>query len=593
MSPSLRFKINSVIVLTVISTALIFGGFFLPFQKKQRQASRDKIVSLLHTLILREHNPMANEIFERRVRALEMRLAEIHQIEGVISLNVFTGEGLLLASTDNEPMSQSPAPIPGLTASSAPLVAEVIWRGEPAISYTKVLSAAGEKIGVVQVRYSLAGIVREQRQFLFFFGCFLVVLLFIMLVLSSMLMSRAVLEPIRRLRETMIEVEEAGPGGQVRITTRDEIGDLARVFNRMSDALAASYGKIERQQSALKESRQKLSAHIEQTPVGAMTFDLDFRITEWNPAAERIFGYPAAEAIGHRPTDLIVPGPVQKQVENIFGSLVTTQGGTRSTNENVTKQGRCIICEWYNSVLTDIEGNVTGAASLVHNITARHEAQRKLKASLAEKDVLLREVHHRVKNNLQTIISLLRIRAGSIGPDDRNYGELITDLQNRIWSMALIHEKLYKSKDLAHISFGDYVVSLATELVASADSANKRITLKTDVDEILLELDSAIPCGMIVSELVSNSLKHAFPDITQGELMISLHAIADDEIELTAKDNGIGMPSDPEPQNNGTVGLELAKTLTEHQLGGKLRIDTANGTTHTIRFRRHGYARRV
>jgi len=201
-----------------------------------------------------------------------------------------------------------------------------------------------------------------------------------------------------------------------------------------------------------------------------------------------------------------------------------------------------------------------------------------LEKSLSEKEILLKEVHHRVKNNLQIISSLLNLQKSYI-KDDTTLN-FLNDSQNRIKTMALIYEKLYQSEDLVRIDFSEYVRSLVSHLIRSYGSAD-RIKLKVDVDDVQLNIDMAIPCGLIINELVSNSLKHAFPD-GKGEIRVEMHR-NNGELRLVVSDNGIGMSEKIYFQKIDTLGLQLVNTLA-NQLSGSIKLHREEGTEFEITF---------
>jgi two-component sensor histidine kinase/integral membrane sensor domain MASE1 len=217
-------------------------------------------------------------------------------------------------------------------------------------------------------------------------------------------------------------------------------------------------------------------------------------------------------------------------------------------------------------------------------IEERKRAEEQLKDSLIEKEMLLSEVHHRVKNNMQVIISLLRLQAKEI--KDKKYAAMLEESRNRIESMALIHEKLYESKDFSNIDFSDYVNSLAGNLFRSYGMKVDRLKLNIEIKDVRLGLDNAVPCGLIINELVSNSIKHAFPEGSDGRIIVSLGLINENEIELIVSDDGIGLPQDVDIRASRTMGLQLVMILAEHQLKGKVEVQRANGTAYNIQFNR-------
>jgi len=212
---------------------------------------------------------------------------------------------------------------------------------------------------------------------------------------------------------------------------------------------------------------------------------------------------------------------------------------------------------------------------------ARKCAEEQLKASLQEKEVLLKEIHHRVKNNLQIISSLLNLQSEYI--QDKQYLELFKISQNRIKSMALIHEKLYQSKDLARIEFAEYIQDLVNSLFGSYKVNSDTITLKIDVEQVFLGLDAAIPCGLILNELVLNSLKHAFPTGNSGEINIQFYLNNENKFNLIISDNGIGFPQDFDFINAESLGLQLVNALT-NQLEGTIELNGRVGVEFKITF---------
>ena len=195
--------------------------------------------------------------------------------------------------------------------------------------------------------------------------------------------------------------------------------------------------------------------------------------------------------------------------------------------------------------------------------------------------MLLREIHHRVKNNLQVISSLLNLQSGYI--EDKKSLEIFRESQNRVKSMALIHEKLYQSKELNKIEFSEYIKSLMKDLFISYNIDNERIKLKSDFEGIYFEIDTAILGGLIINELVSNSLKHAFPDGRKGEVFIGINKIENNKYVLILKDNGIGFPENIDFRKTDSLGLQLVTTLTE-QLGGVIDLNRNGYTEFKIVF---------
>ena len=218
---------------------------------------------------------------------------------------------------------------------------------------------------------------------------------------------------------------------------------------------------------------------------------------------------------------------------------------------------------------------------LRREIDERKRVEERIKASLREKEILLKEIHHRVKNNLQIISSLLNLQSEYI--KDKQALVVFKESQNRVRSMALIHERLYQSEDLSRIEFGEYLRNLANHLFRSYGVNSNTIELKIRVDDASLGIDAAIPCGLIMNELISNSLKYAFSERKEGEICIDFGSDNDGTFILTVSDNGVGFPEDLDFRSTGSLGLQLVRMLTE-QFNGTIELDRSSGTKFKIKF---------
>ena len=218
---------------------------------------------------------------------------------------------------------------------------------------------------------------------------------------------------------------------------------------------------------------------------------------------------------------------------------------------------------------------------LRYEISERKLAEEKLMSSLKEKEVLLKEIHHRVKNNLQMIDSLINLHCGDITNGASIY--LLKESQSRIRSMALVHEKLYQSESLSEISFSEYIRALTNHLFQLYGMNKNNVNLITNLEDIFLNIDTAIPCGLIINELVSNCLKHAFLDGTNGEIRIGLHEVDTHRICLTVWDNGIGIPEELGMESTKSLGLKLVKLFVD-EIDGSIEIDRTDGTSFKIVF---------
>lgn len=229
----------------------------------------------------------------------------------------------------------------------------------------------------------------------------------------------------------------------------------------------------------------------------------------------------------------------------------------------------------------DEQNHLHGFYVLGNDITERKRAEDTIRQSLREKEILLNEIHHRVKNNLQVVCSLLSLQSSVT--HDESTRELFDESARRVKSMALVHETLHQSKDVSQISFEDYVRKLCENLFHSFGVSPQTIRIHFNFTNATLNLDLAVPCALIVNELISNVLKHAFPRGQKGELNLSLRSEADGIYELIVHDNGIGIPKDIDWRNTTSLGMQLVNNLTR-QIGGTITLDSDSGTKFTVRF---------
>jgi PAS domain S-box-containing protein len=233
----------------------------------------------------------------------------------------------------------------------------------------------------------------------------------------------------------------------------------------------------------------------------------------------------------------------------------------------------------YNPIKQGAE--TVGIAIFSRDITEKIASETELREALREKEVLLKEVHHRVKNNLQVISSILNLQTSYV--KDKETANILRECQNRIKTMAFIHESLYQTKDFSQINFSEYITNLVKNLFYSYDANQQKIKANFDVDTIFLNLDTSIPCGLIVNELVSNAFKYAFADGSQGFITVKLKNVGHNKIKMLVADNGKGMPANIDFRNTESLGLQLVNILTE-QINGTITLDKTHGTSFEIIF---------
>jgi PAS domain S-box-containing protein len=246
----------------------------------------------------------------------------------------------------------------------------------------------------------------------------------------------------------------------------------------------------------------------------------------------------------------------------------------------VDKTGRVFIVLSRGAPHMDSTGKITSWVGIHLDITERKRYEKRLEASLQEKEVIIKEVHHRVKNNMQVISGFLELQSNYI--DDPQVVEKLIECQRRVRTMALVHEKLYQSRTLGVINAADYIKSLIADLMNSY-TISTTVDVTVDVDDVNITLDMAIPCGLIINELVTNSLKYAYAGRASGKLSLVMHHQEDHTFSLTVQDDGVGLPPDYEARSAASLGTQLVTVLV-HQLGGQMKAETDHGARFTIVF---------
>jgi PAS domain S-box-containing protein len=319
-------------------------------------------------------------------------------------------------------------------------------------------------------------------------------------------------------------------------------------------------------------------AAIESSLNGILISDGNWRTTYVNPAFLELWGFgETREVIGLR-TDTF--WDLEEESRNV-GQALLRDGHWYGEMTARRKDGTTFFAELRGNAVADETGYKSSFMVICSDITSRKESEAKLQQSLDEKEVLLQEVHHRVKNNLQAVCGLLNLQGSHI--DDQYARSVVRESEDRIRSMALIHEKLYQMEDLAHIDMKEYLTSLVAHLGHSGGGEDRKIRFEVDARPLMLNLDTAIPCGLIVNELVNNSLKYAFPEERSGTVKVTLSGEVTGEMVLVIADDGVGLPLEKKDMSAGSMGLTLVRSFVEG-LSGTIEIDRNGGTTFTIRF---------
>lgn len=378
-------------------------------------------------------------------------------------------------------------------------------------------------------------------------------------------------------------------GSKVYVDVRETI--MHDVNSKIIGVIGVSKDISERKKAEkrIKRSEAYYRTIFENTGTATIIIEEDTTISLVNAEFEKLYGYSKEEIESKKSWREFIAPDYKEKIEEYHNlrRIDPTLAPRNYELKFVDRQGR--IKDVFTTVAI-IPETKKSLISLL-DITDNKIAENKIKESLMEKEVLLREIHHRVKNNLQIISSLLNLQTRCVeGEETIN---VLKESQNRVKTMAMVHEKLYQSEDLKDVNFKEYIENLVSDLFYSYGVKKGTIDLQIDADDIKMDIDTAIPCGLIINELVTNSLKYAFPGPNKEDIVkVGLKKLQQDKLRLFVSDNGVGLPENLDMENVETLGLKMVKILV-NQLKGTLEVDRANGTRFKIIFKELKYENRI
>lgn len=342
-----------------------------------------------------------------------------------------------------------------------------------------------------------------------------------------------------------------------------------------------------RERKELTKNPEILHRIFEYAPDAILLVDSEGRIAKANAQAFRMFGYERSDLIGE-PVEVLVPrrlahGHVDYR-SGYLSSPRTRPMGAGLELFGKRKNGTEFPVDIMLSPLETREGRLV--LGVVRDVTERRRMESE---ALRVRETYLKELHHRVKNNLQVVSSLLFLQ--TVHNPDPNVVEILRDCQNRVKSIALIHQKLYQSSELVRLEFAEYVRELVSDLFRTYGMDQRGISVELRIENVDLEIDTAIPCGLIINELVSNVFKHAFPAESKGRMLVQMASGGNRHFDILVQDDGVGLPPDLDWRTNSTLGLKLVNDLTR-QLDGTIEVDTTGGTAFRIAFHEAQYKER-
>jgi len=394
--------------------------------------------------------------------------------------------------------------------------------------------------------------------------------------------TRSIARPLARLDAGVRALARGEFGHHVEVTGGDEMAGLARVFNDMAARLSDLY-------EAVRKSEAHFRSLIENASDLIMVLSAEKTVRYVSPSSARVIGYPPDVLVGRNVLDFAHPEDAPSAMRALSPTDVRPGAAPAVEFRFRHRDGSWRVLEAVASSLLE-DPAVKGIVVNARDVTEDRRTREQIRASLREKEVLLQEIHHRVKNNLQVISSLLSLQSRHVS--DPAALEILKESHNRVRSMALVHETLYQSGDLGRINVAEYVRRLAAHLFSSYGVSPSLVRLAIQIDVVEFGIDTAIPCGLFINELVSNALKHAFPGRRGGEVCIELRRQEDGPFLLKVSDDGVGLPPELDYENTASLGLQLVTTLAA-QLEGTLEYAGGNGTTFQLKFRELGAPERV
>ncbi len=393
-------------------------------------------------------------------------------------------------------------------------------------------------------------------------------------VFFALWISRTIARPMEKIHKHVLSLGRGKWDSGFEVTGPREVQALADALNWMSL-------KHKHAEEALRQKEEEFRALVENAPDVISLFDRQLRRVYVNSEIRENTGQKASFMVGKSLLEAGYPDSFALTFNTTLQNVFTT--GREETVElywegpkgPIWLQIRC-------APLRAADGSVEQVMSIGRDITALKTAENTLKASLAEKEVLLKEIHHRVKNNLQVISSLVDLQSNEVNNEAMR--DVFRDVVFRVRSMAMVHEKLYQSGDFAHVDFADYANSFISYLWRAQGVATPGVQLNLNLEPVLLPVNKAIPCGLMLNELFINALKHAFVNRKKGTVTVSLHIIEQEKVVLTVKDDGIGLPPEMDIKKAHSLGLRLVQMLAR-QVQASVETIIDNGTTFTIMFK--------
>ena len=442
---------------------------------------------------------------------------------------------------------------------------------------------AGIVFGEVEIGLTvdeLQELIQEARQY----GISIGVIEMLLVALFSFILGGYLTRQLAGLATASHQIAAGNLGYQLEVKGSDELAETAQAFNTMSRKVAAAYTQIQQREAFWHQI-------LNSTPDAIIVIDKQGIILSFNAGAEIMLGYSAAEVI-NRNVSILVPKPHRQAHDGyLLHYLETGEAGIIGKSRDFIinrKNGENLPI---NLRVTEMETNGDPMfIGVIHDISERKLYEQQLTRSIEEKNTLLKEIHHRVKNNLMVVSSILEMQEDS--NEDSDLNRILRVSQDRIQAMALIHEKLYQSPTLDEVDFSSYLDEFVDRLVATYQVDTSKIDVNKDISPVHLNVETATPLGLIINELVANSLKHAFKGGAKGEVRIFCNQSEDGLLTLCVSDDGCGLPVNFDMDKTESLGMQLVSLLSR-QLDANLEVKSDNGTRFCLTLSEMKYQARL
>lgn len=507
------------------------------------------------------------------IASLESFVKEVLTYPGVRYARILDAEGRVLASAGESSLLERPFKLD-----------ESFEKVDDGILDTRALiEEVGYLFGEVQIGITvdeLQQLIQKARQY----GISIGVVEMLLVALFSFILGGYLTRQLAGLTVASQQIAAGNLGYQLEVRGSDELAQTAQAFNTMSLEMASAYAQIQQRETFWHQT-------LNSTLDAIVVIDKQGIVLSFNAGAELMLGYHAEEVVSQN-VSMLVPAPYQQAHDGYLRHYLETGEagiiGKSRDFEIIRKDGKKLPI---NLRVTEMEtGGDPMFIGVIHDISERKEYERELTQSLEEKKTLLKEIHHRVKNNLMVVSSILEMQEDGDGDSELNRSLRVC--QDRIGSMALIHEKLYQSTTLAEVDFASYLDELIDRLMATYHADSGKIHVIKDLTSAHLNVETATPLGLIVNELVANCLKHAFIEGAPGEIHIFCDQAEDGLLTLCVSDNGCGLPENFNLEQVESLGLQLVSLLSG-QLDANIRIDQDNGTRICLTLNELKYQNRM